>query len=204
MSYRRILALLALTVTALALTATSASATITEVTATGLTNPTGTPYNGSISGTENGTPTLVSGGNTVSCTSADVSGPVNGSNSTATLTFSWGGCRVAPVGGGATVSCTVDPISNVPTFATATGGGNGSLANTASANTTVSCGAVFNCNASSTVGGTSTQPVTADLNASANTATIADTVGVTGLVGCGTSGSWNAVYTVTPTNLEVR
>jgi hypothetical protein len=109
---------------------------------------------------------------------------------------------VAPVGGGATVSCTVNPISNVPTLATATSGGpNGILRNTADAGTQISCGAVFNCNAASTP--TTTQ-VSSELDASLDTATISDQVEVTGLVGCGTTGTWNAVYATTPTNLEVR
>jgi hypothetical protein len=185
---RKLALLAAMALAALALTAGSASAAIVDGT-------TQTAYDGPVAGTENGVPTLTSGTTVVRCTSADVTGTADGTASTADLSFSWASCDTSTL-----VPCTVDPISNVTTEAIPDGAGpNGELLNKEAASTTIICGVVFQCTAGATI-----DQVSAELDATANTATIADVVDISGAVACDAPATWNAVYTVTPTDLEVR
>ena len=70
---------------------------------------------------------------------------------------------------------------------------------TETAGTTYTCGVVYVCNWG---WNPSTTPVTAELDQASQVATIADTVNVTGSVGCPASGTgtWSAQYLITDGN----
>jgi hypothetical protein len=195
----RLALLLALALAAVALTAANASAVVKDATQGGTASGTTTgAYSGSILGTETGP--IIFGGAT--CLTSNVSGTVNGSASTATLSFTFGSCTT----NGGSVACTVDPINNMSTTIAATGGGNGVITQASNFSTTITCVGVYVCTASSTTtaGGTAgAGPVTAPLDAGADTATINDAMRATGPLGCTSPGTWNGVYTVAPTTLEV-
>jgi hypothetical protein len=204
---RKLGLLTALAMAALAVFAMAASATIKDSTLGGTQSGTTTgEYSGAITSTETGpSPTLVSGASTVTCTSATANGTsTGGGTSQAELSFAWSGCTV--VSGGLPTNCTVNPISNVTTVASPTGSGNGILTQAENAGTTITCLGAFVCQATSTTttGGTAgAGPVTAVLDAAADTADISDQVQVTGSLGCTDPGTWDATYAVAQTDLEV-
>jgi hypothetical protein len=159
----------------------------------------GSVYNGAVKGVRSGAaPTLVAGTTTITCQTANTSGSISGTApATGTLNFSWGSCTTQGA-----VPCSVGNINNVPVSISEANAPSATITNTATAGTTVSCGVVFVCNAQSTIGGGSPTPVTAEVDQASQVATIADTVNVSGSVGCPASGvgQWNAQYLITDSN----
>ena len=153
----------------------------------------GSVYSGPVKGVRSGAaPTLVAGSTTITCQTANTSGSINGNApATGTLNFSWGSCTTQGA-----VPCSVNNINNVPVSISEANAPSATITNTATAGTTVSCGLVFVCNASSNP---TTTPVTAEVDQASQVATIADTVSVSGSVGCPASGvgQWNAQYLIT-------
>jgi hypothetical protein len=163
----------------------------------------GSPYQGSVKGVRSGAaPTLVAGTTTITCQTANTDGTMDGNApATAVLNFSWGSCTTQGA-----VPCSVNAITGVDVSITEANHPSATIINTgkdgvpgAAAGTTVTCGLVFSCNASSNP---STTPVTAEVDQGSQVATIADTVAVTGSVGCPASGTgtWNAQYLITDSN----
>ena len=158
----------------------------------------GSVYQGDVKGVRSGAaPTLVAGTTTITCQTANTDGTIDGDATAAndpaegTLNFQWGTCTTQGA-----VPCTVGNITGVTVDITEANAPSATIINTATAGTTVTCGLVFSCNASSNPAST---PVTAEVNQGTQVATIADTVAVTGSVGCPASGTgtWNAQYLIT-------
>jgi hypothetical protein len=156
----------------------------------------GSVYNGAVKGVRSGAaPTLVAGATTITCQTANTDGSISGTApATGTLNFSWASCTTQGA-----VPCSVANINNVPVSISEANAPSATITNTATAGTTVTCGLVFSCTASSNPAST---PVTAEVDQASQVATIADTVAVTGSVGCPTSGTgtWNAQYLITDSN----
>ncbi|HMJ95945.1 MAG TPA: hypothetical protein VK486_08830 [Thermoleophilaceae bacterium] len=156
----------------------------------------GTAQDCAIKGVRSGAaPTLVAGTTTITCQQANTNGVMNGDASggfaNATLNFSWSQCTTNTL-----VGCSVNTITGVPVNIDETNHPSATIINTATAGTTITCAGVFVCNASSDP---STHPVTAEIDQGSQVATIADTVAVTGSIGCPASGTgtWNAQYLIT-------
>jgi hypothetical protein len=162
--------------------------------------PGGTKQDCPIKGVRTGAaPTLVAGSTTITCQTATFTGVMDGDWTDAgpangTLSFSWGSCTTQGA-----VPCTVNAINNVPVIFDEANAPSFTIRNTATAGTTITCGVVFVCNASSNPAST---PVTAEVDQASQIATIADTVAVSGSVGCPASGTgtWNAQYLITDNN----
>ncbi|HMJ96854.1 MAG TPA: hypothetical protein VK486_13435, partial [Thermoleophilaceae bacterium] len=108
----------------------------------------------------------------------------------ATLNFSWTECRAHGL------LCSVNNSTGVPVRITEENAPSATITNTETFGTHIVCEGVFNCTASSNP---STHPVTAEVDQWSQVATIADTVAVTGSVGCPASGTgtWEAEYQIT-------
>jgi hypothetical protein len=156
----------------------------------------GSPYQGSVKGVRSGAaPTLVAGTTTITCQTANTDGTMDGNApATAVLNFSWDSCMT-----GGAVPCSFGDVTGVDVDFTEQNAPSMTMINTETAGTTITCGLVFSCSASSNP---STTPVTAEVDQASQVATIADTVAVTGSVGCPTSGTgtWNAQYLITDSN----
>ncbi len=140
-------------------------------------------------------PTLQAGNTTITCQTANTDGIMDGAApATAVLNFSWGTCTTQGA-----VPCSVNNITGVDVSISEANAPSATITNTETAGTTITCGLVFVCNASSDP---STTPVTAEVDQATQVATISDTVAVTGSVGCPTSGTgtWNAQYLITDDN----
>ncbi len=157
----------------------------------------GSVYSGAIKGVRSGAaPTLVAGNTTITCQSATTDGIMNGDATTggpanAELNFQWDSCTT-----NGAVPCSVNDITGVSVNILEANAPSATIRNTETAGTTITCGLVFVCNASSNP---STTPVTAEVAQASQVATIADTVSVSGSVGCPASGTgtWNAQYLIT-------
>jgi hypothetical protein len=153
----------------------------------------GSVYQGVVKGVRSGAPpTFVLGSTIVICQTANIDAIINGNApATGTLNFSWGGCTTQ---GG--VPCTVGNITGVPFIISEANHPSHTFIPTATFGTTITCGVVLSCNVSSNPGST---PVTAEVDQASQVATIADTVNVSGSVGCPASGTgtWNARYLIT-------
>jgi hypothetical protein len=141
-------------------------------------------------------PTLTAGSTVITCQSALTEGVMDGNAATddpaeAELDFSWSDCETQGA-----VDCTVDDITGVSVDITEDNAPSSTIGNTEAAGTTITCGEVFVCDASSNPSST---PVTAEVDQATQVATIDDTVAVTGLLGCPLSGTgqWEAQYLIT-------
>jgi hypothetical protein len=204
MSLKRLSLLTALALVVVAYAAAPASADITLGDGGALYSDCvagGSTQDCSVKGVRSGAaPTLTAGSTTITCQQANTNGVMDGDWVTAgppsnpadaTLNFSWSQCTTQ-----AAVPCTVGNISNVPVNITEANAPSATIINTATAGTTITCGLVFSCTASSNPAST---PVTAEVNQATQVATINDTVSVTGSVGCPASGTgtWRADYLIT-------
>jgi hypothetical protein len=208
MKYLKKMSLLtALAALVVALSAGSASADILD--------STGAIYNGPVSGTNVGTPTLTSGDVVVSCNSAtttsdwdqttpeqegidgdwDATGPAN-----AVLDFGWSDCSAVSSTGGNT--CSVNPVEDVSVIfdETILAAPDSTIINTERGETLITCLGVFVCTAASDPATGSA--VEADADAETNTVTINDVVEVSGTLCPDDEGVWDAVYAITPQGLN--
>jgi hypothetical protein len=195
----RLSLLTVLTLAAVALTAGTASADILD--------STGAIYNGPVSGTNVGTPTLTSGDVVITCNSStfasvgnidgdwDASGPAN-----AVLDFAWSDCSaVSSTGGNA---CSFAPAEDVSVILDETilAAPDSTLINTSRMEWRVTCLGTWVCTWSSDP--STGSEVQADVDAETNTVTINDVVEVSGTLCPDDEGVWDAVYAITPQGLE--
>jgi hypothetical protein len=190
-----------LTALALALVAYSAVPASADILSPG---EFGSVYQGAVKGVNTGDdPTLTAGSTVITCQNALTEGTMDGDATAsgpanAVLAFSWANCAT-----NGAVECTVDPITGVDVAITEENAPSATIRNTGKdgvpgdpAGTTITCGTVFTCNASSDP---DTTQVSAEVDQATQVATINDTVAVTGLVGCPLSGTgqWEAQYLIT-------
>ena len=157
----------------------------------------GSVYQGPIKGVNTGAaPTLQAGSTTITCQTASFEGLMDGDwtaagPASAELDFSWGQCATQ-----GSVPCSVNAITDVSFEIDEENAPSFTFKNTETFGTTITCSGVFVCNASSNP---STTPVTIEVDQASQIATIADTVNVSGMVGCPLSGvgTWNAQYLIT-------
>jgi hypothetical protein len=156
----------------------------------------GSPYQGAVKGVRSGAaPTFVYGSTTITCQTANIDGSIDGNApATGTLNFSWASCTTQGA-----VPCSFSNMTGVDVKITEGNAPSATITNTETAGWTMTCGLTYTCNWSTNPAST---PVTAEFDQASQVATIADTVFMTGSVGCSASGTgtWNAQYLITDSN----